>query len=447
MKEKLHEYWIVSLAAIVVLASCSKGSRDAASGNESKQAETKATGQERPAGKPGKIAKGQLYRAIDDKQVLKIVSSDELELREKAANLLCKFSVQDGKLRVVADVLGTKQVGYYTLVEDGLRDDDDGTLLYRPDRYEAVMRDVLAKRKQKALNQQLLDATYKADLANAISALESGAQVAITNADQQTPLHLAAERGMTNLVELLLSKGADPRARENDRFDNVRKGMTPLHLAAWLPQSVVGNTPSGYPRVAQDRVVAVLLKAGADVNGRDEAGRTPLLLALQAANDAAVRLLVDAGADRASALAYAKEQMRGGWADRRAALRTPDEARSFEEATNASRVIQTIRGFDFERNRPEQYQLTLTDVGVNLKLDGSSHEYQYPFSDFGLRFGKDPESKEFEPEGRYPKIYRVDFNVGGQWYVNLKTAEERDKFFKALRDAHGAWKQKYGSIP
>lgn len=85
----------------------------------------------------------------------------------------------------------------------------------------------------------------------------------------RTPLHLAATHCHTNVVVLLLDKGAqiDPRAAG---------GTTPLHLAAQ------GGCVD---------VVNLLLAKGAKVNARDDQKRTPLVRAEQWHQDAIVQLL------------------------------------------------------------------------------------------------------------------------------------------------------------
>src|ERR1035441_6812830 len=84
-----------------------------------------------------------------------------------------------------------------------------------------------------------------------------------------TPLHLAAENCHTNVVVLLLEKGADLNIMANDK-------ATPLHLAS---QQGCAD------------VVAILLAKGADVNARDNQGRTPLTRAKLWHQDAIVQLL------------------------------------------------------------------------------------------------------------------------------------------------------------
>lgn len=76
----------------------------------------------------------------------------------------------------------------------------------------------------------------------------------------ETPLHLAAQTGHKDVVELLLAYKADANARS-------LRGWTPLHFAA----------ANGHRDV-----VALLLAKNADVNARTDRGETPLCLALQA---------------------------------------------------------------------------------------------------------------------------------------------------------------------
>mgnify|MGYP000932808922 CR=1 FL=1 len=77
------------------------------------------------------------------------------------------------------------------------------------------------------------------------------------------PLHVAAALGYGGVVDALLEAGAAPDARrESD-------GATPLHALADGCASV--------------EIAGRLLSAGADVNARDRAGRTPLFVAARAA--------------------------------------------------------------------------------------------------------------------------------------------------------------------
>jgi ankyrin repeat protein len=88
---------------------------------------------------------------------------------------------------------------------------------------------------------------------------------------EETPLHWAAEHGLTTIVERLIENGAEVDAP--DQF-----GRRPLHRA-----------------VPYVDVVELLIAAGADVNTPDMFGRTPLHWALQYPDT--VALLIAEGAD------------------------------------------------------------------------------------------------------------------------------------------------------
>ncbi|MDP6189635.1 MAG: ankyrin repeat domain-containing protein, partial [Gammaproteobacteria bacterium] len=75
------------------------------------------------------------------------------------------------------------------------------------------------------------------------------------------PLHLAAFRGYTEVVELLVAAGADVNAKIQERFF----GGTPLTRAAY----------GGHKEI-----VELLISNGADVNAKNEDDETPLDFAI-----------------------------------------------------------------------------------------------------------------------------------------------------------------------
>jgi hypothetical protein len=96
-----------------------------------------------------------------------------------------------------------------------------------------------------------------------------------------TALHMAAAALSRPMAELLMTHGADCRARN-------RRGAQPLHYAA------DGGRPE--PR-AQAGMIEYLISMGADPNAVDKSGVAPLHRAVRKRSLAAVRALLDGGAE------------------------------------------------------------------------------------------------------------------------------------------------------
>lgn len=95
------------------------------------------------------------------------------------------------------------------------------------------------------------------------------------NAQGETPLHRAVEKGMKELARAIVKSGANLRARSNS-------GETVLHLAA------MHSDPA---------LVRFLLDAGSDPKARNDEGETALHWAALSGNVEAGRLLLERGAD------------------------------------------------------------------------------------------------------------------------------------------------------
>jgi ankyrin repeat protein len=96
-----------------------------------------------------------------------------------------------------------------------------------------------------------------------------------------TALHMAAAAFRQPVAELLVAHGADCRVKN-------RRGAEPLHYAAdanrWAP-------------AAQAETIAYLISVGADPNAVDRDGVAPLHRAVRTRSLAAVRALLDGGAN------------------------------------------------------------------------------------------------------------------------------------------------------
>ena len=101
------------------------------------------------------------------------------------------------------------------------------------------------------------------------------ADVAARDAEGETPLQRAIEKGMKGLARALVRAGAPLHAR-------ARHGETALHLAA------LHSDPY---------FVELLLGSGADLGARNDDGESPLFWAALSGNAASAQRLLDAGAD------------------------------------------------------------------------------------------------------------------------------------------------------
>jgi ankyrin repeat protein len=129
--------------------------------------------------------------------------------------------------------------------------------------------------------------------------LAHGVSVNDRGSDGETSLygHFTYSPLRINEIEFLLDLGADPNLANN-------KGITPLMRAAHTfisdhkqPASsgIAKELNEQGPALA--KAIGLLLKHGADVNARDENGRTPLYYAAEEGSIIAIKALVAAGAD------------------------------------------------------------------------------------------------------------------------------------------------------
>jgi ankyrin repeat protein len=168
---------------------------------------------------------------------------------------------------------------------------------------------VLAASANAAGPSSLVDAAKAGDVAAVRAALQKKSDVNAPAADGSTALHWAVHRDALEVVDLLLSAGANAMAAN-------RYGVTPLSLAATNghariverllrsgadPNAAVPGGETVLMTAARTGTVSVLkalLEAGADVNARESArGQTALMWAAAENNADAIQVLVDAGAE------------------------------------------------------------------------------------------------------------------------------------------------------
>ncbi|GFR05473.1 ANK_REP_REGION domain-containing protein [Trichonephila clavata] len=131
----------------------------------------------------------------------------------------------------------------------------------------------LLRAKQSEYDNLLLTAVHNGDISKVTDLLNRGANIEAKGTKNETSLCVASNIGRSDIIELLLSKGASVNVRDID-------GKTPLHYAAFTGKGV-----------------ELILSKGASIEAKDKNGWTPLHYAAWQNRLNAARLLVDKGAN------------------------------------------------------------------------------------------------------------------------------------------------------
>ena len=161
----------------------------------------------------------------------------------------------------------------------------------------------------------IYDAAYQGNIEAIKKYIADGTDVNVKGIGNITPLHIAASEGHKEVVELLITKGADLNAV------SIMPGYrgTPLDLASRDNQTETADLlrKHGGKSAEEDSIhvaaeggsieaVKQHLAAGTDVNAKNQLGRTPLHAAAYYGHKEIIELLIGKAAD-------VNIKRRGGW--------------------------------------------------------------------------------------------------------------------------------------
>ncbi len=155
------------------------------------------------------------------------------------------------------------------------------------------------KRREARTEYDWWEAAYEGDVQKAMDLTARGVPPRLTRYEGQTPLHIAARYGHTEMVRFLVGCGVRIDAADD-------KGWTPLMLALegnhkamveHLVESGATLTLAAAAYVGDTTAALGFLADGVDVNARTIGGQTPLHLAALSGRQSMVELLIARGAE------------------------------------------------------------------------------------------------------------------------------------------------------
>lgn len=238
---------------------------------------------------------------------------------------------------------------------------------------------------------EVADAAMKGDKAALRTLIQKKADVNATQVDGATALHWAVFKGDVEMADMLIRAGARVNVANS-------VGVTPLQMA-----SLYGNAP----------MIDRLLKAEADPKARGPAGETMLMLTARSGNPEAIKLLIAAGVDL-----DAREPMRGTtalmWAVEQ---RHPAAVKALLDA-GADHKIKTAGA-----GLPRNYMAGRVNVNavetaakrqITAAANGRTYEEQLKLEGIGGRFGGSDRSQLGIPQQAGNAQANAGQRAGGQ---------------------------------
>jgi len=145
----------------------------------------------------------------------------------------------------------------------------------------------MSNKDQTKLNMDLIAACISGANDSEINTLiNSGADIDFQNADGKTPINVAAEKGHTHVIKLLIARGANLSI-----VDNLKQ--SPLSVACHNSKKDANyNIDKKWLEI-----IRLIIQAGAPTNEYDNLGKTPLLICVNKGDAVSSELLVKSGAD------------------------------------------------------------------------------------------------------------------------------------------------------